>query len=196
MSTEVIITVEQLLEIDINIGPINNIEVSLVDNFASADAPADVSIVNFAKAESEVSLVSLVYAKPVNPLCVPLKNGTVFLQWEKPNENVIQYEVFISLYGELKDDSYILLESSVNESVIISELPVSVSLYFRVRAKYIDNAYSDFAQVKLGKILYAQHPFRVVGMPGTQIEKDAIIGFTHKETGFTVKAKSSYGLTL
>lgn len=188
--------VTQVHEIDCDIGSINNIETSLVNNWSSVEVPAEVSLVNFAKAEAEVSLVSLIHSPPLNPLCVPLKSGVVFLQWEKPNNNALQYEIFISYYNSINEDTFTLIEITENTMVFISELPIETSMYFKIRAKYIDNSYSILVDFKKGKMKYDVHNFRVISIPGTIIEKDAIIGFTQEETGYTVKVKNLYELTL
>jgi hypothetical protein len=196
MAIDINIEIDLIHEINLDIGPINNITASLVDNYDHLNSDAFISLIDEPEAECRVSLVSLVHSPPVNPLCVPLKNGAAFFHWNMPNENVLKYEIFISLYNSMDENKFTLIETTVDNMVFIRGLPINTSMYFKIRAMYIDDSFSEFSTFKRGKIAYGNHNFRIIAMPGTVIPKDAIIPFTEPTTGYPIRFKNLHGLTL
>lgn len=151
----------------------------------SWSAPIRAGIKDGASAPVQVEILAPSIADPTSPLAVHVGQGVVFVAWGHPTPDKVElYEVWAGeqLAGPYSQYQHGNFPGSGRWG-LLRNLPVGATAYFQLRAKGYNGAFSNFVQVKLGKLEQPIVSLRVRAISGSTIAEGEVFTCVDEETG-------------
>lgn len=179
--------------LSLEVSPQSNIRVAItVHGFGiTATAPIRASIESAGTGTIRASIAEPSIAAPTVPLAVHIGQGSVMVQWQHVDPATVErYELFGSdsltgQYEKVQGGDFFQLHG------MLHNVPLSSTIYLKVRAVGKNGAVSTFTQVKLGKFSPLDVWMRCKAIQGSTIPKDAQFSSVDQQTGqlIVIRAK-------
>lgn len=157
--------------------------------------PASAGIAATSSFEATGGIVSVTVSPPTNVLAAHLGAGTILFQWTPPSNAVSHYELWVS--GTAEAGPYWLLDSTLRgNGHRIPNMPIGVSLWFRMFTVHPDGRTSTYAQAKKGKLSEKTFTMDITSVTGSTIAANAQFSVVHPDLGILVTMKNGLELTV
>jgi hypothetical protein len=133
--------------------------------------------------QAQAGIQSSTPTVPLNPVAAHAGSGAVIFNWSPPaSGSVRHYEIWgsTSLNG-----SYSLLQGTeiIGNRAIITNLPIGILLYFKIRAISTADIAGPFAQFKKGTIARPVFPVEIRAIKGSKILAGTMFSILDEKSG-------------
>lgn len=154
------------------------------------DVPIQAGINGGTNAPIQAQIIAPFIDPPTTPLAAHLGQGTLYFVWDHPHpEKVDRYELFVSINHS---GPYFKLERGVFSVThgAIQNMPLGLTLHFKIQAIGKNAATSTQVQVKKGKFYTPLVTMKVHGIQGSSIPANAIFNAVDQQTGMILAVRS------